>query len=399
MKILFYRYGSICEPDLIEQFKNAGLDVVTIDNEITDKRFSSSERIDIISKYLSTREYLFVFSINFFPSISDLCEIYKIPYVGWVVDAPVLELFTKQIQNSCNRIYCFDYKQYTQIAPYNPDRIFHLPLGTNVARWDKIVNSISAADRARYSADISMVGSLYTEKDPYREIINPSKFLDGFVDGLYNCQKNIQGVNVIESALTEPVINELKEKLPKYFVSPGACVQDMDRFIASHYILDMHCSSMERVEFLNELAGRFGLSLYTRSDIPSWAQNLKSKGGVSTLTEMPKVFNLSKINLNMTIHSIETGASLRIWDILGCGGFLLTNYQAELENYLVPGEDYDYYTSLEDLIEKCDYYLTHDDVRVKIAQNGYEKVKSMHCYAHRFPIMFDEILKTLKEME
>lgn len=393
MKILFYRYGSICEPDLIEQFEKVGLEVVTVDPEITNKGLSSSERIDLLANILTKDSFLFVFSINFFPSISDLCEILKLPYVGWVVDAPVLELFTKSIQNKCNKIFCFDYKQYTQIAPYNPEGVFHLPLGTNVTRWDKVVSSISAADRKKFTSDISFVGSLYTEKDPYLDIKNPSEFLKGFVDGLYNCQKNVQGVNVIEPALSDGVIAELKEKLPKYFVAKDACVQDMDRFIASHYILDTHCSSLERVEFLNSLAGNFGLSLYTRSPLPTDATNLKSKGGVSTLTEMPKVFNLSKINLNMTIHSIETGASLRIWDIMGCGGFLLTNYQPELENYLVAGEDYDYYTSLEDLTEKCDYYLKHDDVRKAIALNGYEKVKTLHCYGNRFPVIFNEVMK------
>lgn len=396
MKILFYRYGSICEPDLIEQFKNVGLEVITVDPEITNKGLSSSERIDLLANILTKDTFLFVFSINFFPSISDLCEILKLPYVGWVVDAPVLELFTKSIQNKCNRIFCFDYKQYTQIAPYNPDGIFHLPLGTNVARWDSVINTISAADRKKFTSDISFVGSLYTEKDPYLDIKNPSPFLEGFVDGLYNCQKNIQGVNVIESALSDTVIEELKEKLPKYFVEPGVCVQDMDRFIASHYILDMHCSSLERTEFLNSLSQDFSLSLYTRSPIPKHATNLVSKGGVSTLTEMPKVFNLSKINLNMTIHSIETGASLRIWDIMGCGGFLLTNYQPELENYLIPGEDYDYYTSLEDLKEKCDYYLKHEDVRKAIAVNGYNKVKELHCYSNRFPVIFNEIMKLME---
>ena len=39
MNILFYRYGSICEPDLIEAFREYGLNVVEDRTEITNKQF------------------------------------------------------------------------------------------------------------------------------------------------------------------------------------------------------------------------------------------------------------------------------------------------------------------------------------------------------------------------
>lgn len=39
MKILFYRYGSICEPDIIEAMKHLGHEVFCINLEITDKIF------------------------------------------------------------------------------------------------------------------------------------------------------------------------------------------------------------------------------------------------------------------------------------------------------------------------------------------------------------------------
>ena len=37
MNILFYRYGSICEPDLIAAFREYGITVYESDDEITDK--------------------------------------------------------------------------------------------------------------------------------------------------------------------------------------------------------------------------------------------------------------------------------------------------------------------------------------------------------------------------
>ena len=47
MKILYYRYGSICEPVIIEGFVELGIEVSQIKEEITNKNlvFGDSARI------------------------------------------------------------------------------------------------------------------------------------------------------------------------------------------------------------------------------------------------------------------------------------------------------------------------------------------------------------------
>ena len=89
----------------------------------------------------------------------------------------------------------------------------------------------------------------------------------------------------------------------------------------------------------------------------------------------------------MTMRPIETGLSLRIWDILGSGGFLLTNYQAEIPEYFEIGRDLEVYESMEDLTYKIDYYLHHDAERIEIALNGYEKTAAHHTYEMRLAKM------------
>lgn len=385
MKILFYRYNSICEPDIIDQFSKIGIEIDCIENEMTDKKITASKRVDLVSERLAKNTYLFVFSINFFPAISDLCNIYNIPYIGWTVDSPLPEIYSKSVTNPCNRLFLFDRKQYEDLTPFCSKTIFHLPLGTNVTRWDNIISSITKDDRQKYSSDISFVGSLYENKDVYSLINNPSDYLQGFVAGLMTVQQELQGANIIEKSLTDEIITEIKNKCPEKYLNNEYYIKNMDRYVTAHSILEMHCAYLERVNILNTLSHFFRVDLYTRSDISKLPQceNLFCHDSVSTLTEMPKVFNLSKINLNITIRSIEKGAPLRVWDILGCGGFLLTNYQEELDDYLIAGEDYDYYTDLDDLVEKCDFYLQHNEIRNRIALSGYNKVKENHTYAHR----------------
>lgn len=98
---------------------------------------------------------------------------------------------------------------------------------------------------------------------------------------------------------------------------------------------------------------------------------------------MPVVFHYSKINLNITAKSIRSGLPLRIFDILGCGGFCLTNYQPELSDYFTIGSDLECYTDEKDLLDKVSYYLAHEDERARIARNGFETIKKYHNYPER----------------
>ena len=141
MNLLFYRYGSICEPDFIEGFKELGNTVDELTYEIEDKNIPSAKRVELVSAALNKKSYNFVFSINYYPFLSEVCNIYKIRYICQTVDSPVIELFSSTLKNEWNRIFLFDLSQYKEFHPLNPDCIFHLPLATNPKRWAKVINS------------------------------------------------------------------------------------------------------------------------------------------------------------------------------------------------------------------------------------------------------------------
>lgn len=110
---------------------------------------------------------------------------------------------------------------------------------------------------------------------------------------------------------------------------------------------------------------------------------------------MPIVFQNSKINLNMTLRSIHTGIPLRAMDIMGCGGFLLTNYQEDFLEYFEPNVDYVYYSGQRELLDLADYYLAHEEERIEIARNGYQKVKAGHTYRHRVEFLLTQMKESL----
>ena len=130
---------------------------------------------------------------------------------------------------------------------------------------------------------------------------------------------------------------------------------------------------------LGAVSEQFPLKLFTldpNADIP----NATNMGTTDYYNEMPLVFHNSKINLNISLRSIKSGIPLRCMDILGAGGFLLTNYQADLCRHFTANEDFVYFEDEADLLQKIKYYLSHEDERTTIARNGYEKALEHYNY-------------------
>ena len=391
MDILFYRYGSIYEPDMITAFDRAGLRVIEISTGLLHGHQANDDIMKDIEQGIQDYDPLFIFSINFFPIIADVCHIYGKPYICQTVDSPVLTLYSESIRHDTNRIFMFDREQYNLFVSYNRDCMFHLPLASATDRFDRVISSIDENDRKRFSADISFVGSTYREKDPLASFSDIGEYTRGYLEALYESCLKLYGYYPVKDALTENVVNDIKRAAGDHFPWYHKLIANIDKYIVSHEYIASHIAVIERERTLNELAKHFKVSFFTRGNTAGY-ENMNIHGEVNTLNEMPKVFNLSKINLNMTVRSIETGLPLRCFDIMGCGGFLMTNYQEEINDMFVIGEDLEAYSSIEELVDKCDYYLTHEEERKTIARHGYEKVRTEYTHFHRLREMLSKMI-------
>lgn len=392
MNILFYRYGSICESDIINGFQELGNHVSEITLEINNKDLTPLEGLNALSDELLAHSYDFVFSINYYPFISEVCNIFQIRYLCWTVDSPVLELYSDSICNPWNRIFLFDRAQYDEFALRNPKCIFHLPLAGNLTHHQSVITHASSLEHTKYTSDISFVGSLYTEKCPYDRIDTIPAYLSGYLEGIMDAQKMLYGCYILENLLPDEIIASFRDCFPNFYIPPEKSLRN-DRAVLAQFYLCPKITAMERVQTIELLGNNFPLKLYTASNTSGLP--VDSCGCVKTLTEMPLVFYNSKINLNMTSKAIRTGLPLRIFDILSCGGFCLTNYQPELDEFFRIGTDLDCYTCEDELLSKIDYYLVHENDRVEIAHNGTEAIKKYHNYPNRLLNMISIAYKDL----
>lgn len=388
MNILFYRYNSICEIDVIDAFHQLGHTVYSIDTEITNKTISPTETLQLIHAALSSHNFDFVFSINFYPVISEVCNIYKIRYICWTVDSPVLELFSHSVSNPYNRIFVFDSAQYQDFFPYNPGHIFYLPLACNVDNKHRTATSASSNACRHFSHCVSFVGSLYTEKNPYIYLNHSSDYMKGYLEALMDAQYSVYGAYFLDTMITDEIIQYFSDNLTKRYEFPENSYADYKALISQFY-MGSNVTVLDRTRLLGKLSEQITLDLYTFSDTHAFP-SIRNHGTANTLTEMPVIFHNSQINLNLTSRPIRNGIPLRVWDVLGCEGFLLTNYQNDLPLHLNVGMHLDIYTSEDDFLEKVHYYSEHPALCREIAYTGYEYVKEYHTYVIRCEEMLEK---------
>lgn len=376
-KIYIYRYGSICEPDIIETFKRFGLTVDEERAEMTDKNLFPADCVRMTSDRIINGGYSFVFTINFFPWLSDVCNIANVTYISLIVDSPVMELYSASLANKCNRVFLFDKELYNEFKGRNPGHVFAVPLATNVQRNEHVINSASDSLKKKYSCDISFIGSTYQEKCPFNRAVLP-EYEKGYIDGLIESQLKVYGYNFIQELISDELADTILDCTPGSYRFPDGYTGD-NKAIAAQLYISVKAAEQERLRALKLLSDSFNVDIYTGSDTSSMP-NIHNKGFARSLDEMPVIFSQSRINLNITAKSIRSGLPLRIFDVLGCGGFLITNYQTELPEYFEIEKDLVAYENLTHLKELCSYYLTHEDERLEIAAHGQDTVRRLYTY-------------------
>lgn len=142
-------------------------------------------------------------------------------------------------------------------------------------------------------------------------------YLRGYFDAAMLAQLNIYGDNIIDELLTVDILKQLSEFVD--FRQDKRAFSDI-RLVFESTFLGFKLANIERVKTLNLLAKKNKVALYTDEQDASLI-NVDFKGTVDYMDDMPKVFNNSSINLNMTIRNIRTGHSTSCMGYTWCRRF------------------------------------------------------------------------------
>lgn len=386
VKLLYIEWKSYGEADMKSAFIAEGHQLVCLPLEAKkEETWFGRETEEKVRAALRHETPDAVFSMDYFPAVARGCQKELVRYISWVYDCPLQSLYSSTIIYPCNVVYVFDKELFRKFRNAGVTTMHYLPLAANTERLDAIGEEQLA--KMPLDCDVSFVGALYLEDENWFDQMTPllSDYARGYVDALMASQLKIQGYYFVQELLG-PILNELyrifkDEMLPE--------VLNTREYFYAQIMIARRITAIERFDLLNAIVeNHHTLDLFTYAEGLGWP-NTREHGQVDYDSEMPLVFKQSKINLNFTLRSIQSGIPLRAMDIMGCGGFLLSNFQADFLDYFVPGEDFVIYESREDLLRKIDYYLSHEEERMAIARNGHDRVASSHTYRHRVREMLD----------
>ena len=377
MNILFLDWPCFCKIDTILTLKKLGHHVDTFFHK--DYLESSSPEYDeAFDKTIKNKHYDALFSYNFYPHTAELCHKADIMYISFIYDSPYVNVYAKESFLNTNRIFHFDSSEVTKLRTLGHTNIYYMPLPVNAG----VINTLLGKpyDKKRVSSDVSHVGALYTESNNFfDQMTSLSDYSRGYLTSLISVQSTLYGVDIIENALTPDILKDMEHA---YKCTGNEEGFETPAYIYANYVVARKLTAIERIEQLALIGSTFrdnSIKLFTLDssiNIP-YVSNM---GIADYYAEMPYVFHHSKINLNISLRSIHSGIPLRAMDILGNGGFLLSNYQTDFLQHFEPDVDFVYYDSKEDLLDKIDFYLKHDDIRKSIAQSGHKKVLTNHSF-------------------
>lgn len=388
-KILFYKWGSL-NLGIEKIFKRKNINYYMYERKINDPHADAEFSLEFL-QILHREKIEVVFSFDYIPLLSMLCELNKIPYVSWIFDCPQRMLLSKTLINNINYIFCFDRKYTDYLQQLGARHCIHYPLAADANRLEEIYQNENLSIKKKYKCNVSYLGNLYNDKNNRITDARFSDYVKGYINGIAEAQLRIYGYNFLTEILPDDVIEEIIKKCELQL--SDLYYEDSKQWVSDTIGRDI--SARERVLVLETLGKIMDINLYSGSKLPKVLQGLriKEKGFANYETEMPYVFHNSKININITSKTIQSGIPLRVFDILSCGGFCITNYQPEIAEYFIDGEELVMYTSMEDLIEKVEYYLNHEEEREQIAQNGYKKLKEKFDLSNAVEEMFSMIDK------
>lgn len=318
-------------------------------------------------------------SVNFLPLISDICENKNIKYISWVYDSPLHIRRKNTLKNACNTIYFFDRVQADTYRQEGVEGARYLPLASSPKVFG-IGETVS--DNKEYTSDVAFLGQLY--KSEFYDIAGGlSQYNRGYLEAVMDAQIVIPQGYLVDEMLDSDVMGSINKDFLKK--SNGTYMVTKEEL---SYTLAKEITGRLRVTALSVLQNRFDVDVYS-GDRSEQLNNVNYKGYADYYNRMPEVFTRSKINLNISLCTIQSGIPLRVIDIMACRGFVISNAQPELYEYFVPGQDIEIYEDIPDLVYKVKYYLEHEEQRKQIAENGYKKVCTEFNFEHRVKTMLE----------
>ena len=382
-RLVYICTGTLFIDDLASAFQEQGFSVYVWDAI----RLSLEESLHLFDH----KKPDLVFSINYIQGITEFCAQYNVKYICWEIDPYIDYPQTADGIPDNSFIFSFRQKNLPQFLNTGFKNTQYLPLAANTENRRPL--NLPETDIQKYAADISFVGSsMVTEAAKQKQL-----FIDLFAQNMWGKPEDAR-------------------KIALYLFDVIIKVQSFDW---DHYLIEQLCENHfheflgQDPEFQQKLykwtmllgetaASQRRLNIVERLipyNIQVWGDNgwlklqdkkLYFRGSAGHQLELTKIYNASFINLDINRFYQQDIVTMRVFDVLACGSFIIAEHSDALAELFKIGVEVESYASFGELEDKIKYYLKHREITGKIALKGCKAVLQKHTIAERLRYMLKE---------
>ncbi len=295
-------------------------------------------------------------------------------FIGWVQD-PMPVIMDKQAPEKLGprdiiMTHYITWKGFQEVG-YDKKRVIDAPIPANPYLYKKY--SLTAAEKEKYSCDICFVCH-NADVDGYIE--NEIKiFPEMYRKPLYEIYKGYQ---------------EYVLRTGHFFETEDECRQFLEGALQQHYGIKFFGKALQYISenfFLrfNEVVFRQVLADWLLAagyeNIKLWGKGWKNDskyakyamGPAENGETLSKIYQASKIVVGNNFHA---SASARAWESMMSGAFYMSNYipperdAVDIRMIMKEDEELVIFHGKEDFLNKVEYYLTHEEERIRMAEIG-----------------------------
>ena len=357
--------------DLAEQLRRLGYSIVQV----------SPDQLSVASFQGLTLRHrpALVLAINFAAALAALCSGFSVPYVTWTIDPLPPDRLCSTIQFDPKLCLAFAHRRslVEQLSSMGC-RAHYLPLAAPPRR-----HPIQDQTRLeRWRCGVSFVGGSLASDVEQFESWQSSQQLSGRIRARLNHELrelferdiddlNFCGLTPHTLAAAGPTIGALAARTP-----PNELC----------YLLNGQLGYWQRRRVIEALEP---LDLVVHGD-DGFSRFARGYRGLAEHTEeLTAIYNASRVNVDMPRLYQREIITMRVFDVLACGGLVLTEHQPEVTRLFEPGKHLATYRDIDELVRVTRELCSNPERAAEMGLRGRDAVLASHTIAHRVTTILD----------
>lgn len=373
--------GGLFVDDLAEALRTRGYSVVPL--ELV--RISTEE----VDHGVRTVGPELVSGINYVRGTEGLADRHKLPVLCWEIDPTTDRILPPEAETEHFRLFTYRDAAVEGFQGAGFQHVQYHPLAANPERRRPL--ELTEEDRQRFGAKVAYVGSSMSSQ--------ARVFLENYLKAYAAWRGGPQYVTEGKE-LAQRVLTAQRADLTTYRV-PELMGEHLGDFVAA---LTARNPRVDVTMWLGEIAAMekrlalvsslapFGAVAYGD---PGWqavvSRGVEHRGRVAHGTDLTKAYCAAEINVDIGRIYQSDIVTMRVFDVLSCGAFLLAEHNEAIAELLEVGVEVETWRTPQELKEKVAWYLTHPEERLAMAQRGMEAVRERHTIQLRVDEMLSAV--------